>query len=213
MDVKEAMRIFNIRSIEEVNHTNIKKIWKKLMLQAHPDAGGDHALAVKYNSAYEMLKGLADNTENIAVVIGDAEQKRTIRMKLNELISIYNDGKEIEYRNESNDTIKVCKYNINKFRVLLEIPIEVTFKGNTGITTSIVVKNIKDDYSVAVKVEDDNRFEPADIEVKVHNKCIKVKMMQTILGCIFRLDSNICVHVQIERVDVRGQKDTESVNN
>ena len=213
LNIKEAMKLFNINDVEEISEDNVKKKWKKLMLEAHPDRGGEHTLAVKYNEAYKLLKQCASKLNTYIMISRKEEAAKTFLISLLDLIELYAKDKGIKCKSKSGENFEITKYNINQLRVLLEIPIELTFREVTESNSFIVIKNIKDNYNITIQVEDNNIFEPVEVTIKLSDKEIKTTMSQPIMGFLFKMDYNIYVHVQIERIDRNGQKDDEDIDN
>lgn len=54
MNTSDALRIFNINEVGDL--TQLHKTYRKLAMQAHPDAGGSSQEFFKLQTAYELLK-------------------------------------------------------------------------------------------------------------------------------------------------------------
>lgn len=57
MNLSEALSVFNMKSIHELDEDTLKKRYRKLMKIYHPDSNtGNSDISIKVNSAYSILK-------------------------------------------------------------------------------------------------------------------------------------------------------------
>ena len=54
MSAPEAEQLFGLT--DRYTAADVKKIWRKLSLQHHPDKGGSTEMMKKVNAAYDLLK-------------------------------------------------------------------------------------------------------------------------------------------------------------
>lgn len=56
MTARQALDIFDLKNTNEVTEDILKKMYRKLSKENHPDLGGDASMQIKINRAYEVLK-------------------------------------------------------------------------------------------------------------------------------------------------------------
>ena len=66
MKINDALKIFELENIEDINNFELSKIYKKIALKVHPDKGGNAEKFKDLTTAYDMLKTLNElnNVEN-----------------------------------------------------------------------------------------------------------------------------------------------------
>ncbi len=209
MDIKEALALFNITSLDELDTNDIKKKWKKAMLKVHPDAGGDPKLAAKYNNACEVLLEYTEKLKEYKQLIEKSKVEVCI-ITLTDLIKIYQ-GQVLE-STITNDKGKqksiLSRENMNSKRVILNIPVDVSLNGVESRHECLVLYSNRDEYVVTVQLKDNDMFGEAEVKVGLYDKEISTKMTYSRMMFQFRFEYNILVYVQIERIEEHGQKDT-----
>jgi len=58
MKINDALKIFELENIEDINNFELSKIYKKIALKVHPDKGGNAEKFKDLTTAYDMLKTL-----------------------------------------------------------------------------------------------------------------------------------------------------------
>lgn len=162
MNNYEALRIFGINSINNINETEIKRIYRDLMKKNHPDIGGSIEIAAKINEAYniinEMLKNISKSTKK--------ESCPTLIMKLSDLIRIYN-GINVTYGNKSGDKIIINKSNINSYNIHINITGKIIANGDVIEIDQYQAKNIENIYNINVKYKAKKYNENVKIQINI----------------------------------------------
>lgn len=213
MDYKEAMKLLNITSLNDINAENVKIAWRKQMKLVHPDSAGQDEvraaelskIAKKTNEAYELMLKMAESLKNSPILAGKNEEDYEICViDIDSLKSVYEGEEFISHMLINNKEVDVVinKSNIRtKKRVIVQIPYSVKFGDKAWEDIAYSTWNIKDDYAFKLNIEDTNIEEARDLKISLSNKEIKCTMTEKVVRLMFRLDKNIVVSIQVERVN------------
>lgn len=117
MKINDALKIFNLENIEEINNFELSKIYKKTALKLHPDKGGNTEQFKDLTTAYDMLKTLIE--------LNNVEKNNNNKINiLNQMIinvnNFYNNNEHVKHfvsiftnkiNNYINRIINNMKYN------------------------------------------------------------------------------------------------------
>ena len=70
MDIPTAMSVFGLSSYDELDSDSLQKLYRKLAMKNHPDAGGEDTKFANIANAYEVLKGLVGKTGGETFPVG-----------------------------------------------------------------------------------------------------------------------------------------------
>jgi hypothetical protein len=202
MTYDEALKIFNITDTTEETVDSLRKKYKKLMIQYHPDNyKGDDTLAKDASVAFDLLKKVIDTVNNDIILNGrinnTVKKKKNLIVSLKTLNKLY-EGGSITIGNE-NHKRTVFKEDLKTFNTLIELDFNLVVNGVYYSYHDLLKYDFSREFNVNLDIIVDNLDEPTDIEVSLddetntfHNiKSHKVIMILRPYNNNFKLSINL----------------------
>jgi hypothetical protein len=210
MNVKKALKIFGLQTLEGLNDGILKVKYRKLMKKHHPDLGGSEEKAREINEAFEVLKKVLEKVKSFDFMgsgnggVGRKEGKReyVCLIHFDDLFRIY-DGYGIMLGNEKGSLI-LDRSGLNIHRVILAVGVSIIYKGRRIDVSDFVVYNLRDEYTVTCAIQDNDVNNPSEIEIHAYGKVIKTTIDSRTLTARFRFNYGIKLVAHIERVCDNG---------
>lgn len=201
LDILKALRIFDISDINELDDIVLKKRFREIMRKGHPDLGGDEEKAKEVNIAYGIIKKALRELKAYKEVTKKEEEIMCI-IPLNKLVDVYL-GEELKITG-SDKVVTLSRGKLSKFKIILNIKVDIVYKGNTYTFEDTCVSNIKDEYSVTCKIVDSDVSSTEGITIKSCGKVVSVNMRGRRLNVLLSLDKLVKLTICVERVERNG---------
>lgn len=200
LNIADALKLFSIDDLRELNETNLKKKFRELMRENHPDRGGDEEKAKQINEAYSILKKYLENPQvHIAV-----KQKQPIMCKipLDKLYDIYENNEDVQLQGNGERFI-LNKSNINKNKVIVNIEVDIEVNGEVQKFNCIKQLDIWNKYKIDCKLCV-NGSDISDITIKAHGKTVNTTVGLRGKDIKLTYGKYIELTVSIERIECNG---------
>lgn len=199
MDIIEAMRIFGYSGIDQITEQNIKKTYRVLMRQNHPDIGGDTETAKKINDAHSTLNDSLKKLEAFNALVNSTAKNQEIPCILGfmDYINLYSGTQmDVVYNNE---THRLNARTLNKFRCLLDTNITVRCNGESQNLSRLFALNSSDVYQFNATVNVSSLDDKLDITVFGYGKSKSITVEGSNVILVLDYEYNIKIKVRIER--------------
>ena len=200
MNTLEALEIFNIVDISNIDETLIKKVYRAWIRKNHPDVGGNTESIMKVNCAYELLGKLIDKLKKYKEL--SKKEMVTWLIPFDKLSKIYM-GESIE-GTHNNSKITLSRKNLKSDRVIVLITANIQYKGNILPFEGLCVTNQKDEYTLDCKIADKNALSSEDIKIKISDKEVNTIINGNRLDIKLSFDNLVKLTIHVERVVENG---------
>lgn len=223
MKALDAIRIFDITDIYEIDRQDLVKRYRNFMKKYHPDLCTDKRLKALYeekskeiNEANEILNRLLDSIESEKKLV-DIQRKDIVVaiIPFDKLLDLYNGG-ELELRGSKGGqetTFKLTESNVKSMMISLLCEIRIEINGNTYEFESIQKVNIKDEYEIEciIDVCDSYLLQQSDLDVRImgYGKDVKVKLSSNPLKLKLNFNGLAKLNVNIYRKLIDTNDNTE----
>lgn len=194
----EALKMFGVENGKDINEEGIKKKYRKLVKEYHPDCCGNDEMYKKVQDAYKDIKLYIAAVKEEAATM--EEKKRSYTIELGDLLNIFK-GKVINVGNSP----KLDRDSLNTFKVFVKIVVNVSINGVISEYSFIKPRNIKDEYSVEIIINDADFSKPLEVYISVLDKKINSSMDVAKMNFRFNMDYISQVNVSIHRVLLEEQ--------
>lgn len=177
MNTQEAISIFNITDIFDEDTQSIKKRYKKLALEYHPDSkNGSTELMAKLNDAHKILNSTIKKVEQFNK-INSRNQMNSILIPLESLIKIYSGESVTAYSHGDKKVSKtINRETLKNNNIIIGIDIGIENRGVLNVYNELQPLSEINNYTVNLDLFVDNIFDTENITIKIldYNKTIKV---------------------------------------
>lgn len=195
MRLEEAVKIFEIQDIAEINKEVLKTTYRSLMKKYHPDVCPDGTeKAQEINEAYDVLSSVIKDL----TLLSNVKSKDAVVcvIPLEWLPEIYK-GKTYSIKSsqdKSNPTLKIDKGSIRKYRTILNIPVDIKIDNTVRNYNIPVIWRIDDNYEVDIELEGKYRGKGINIQVGLLDKQLNLSMKDQI-ALLFKFEPGIKVKI------------------
>ena len=196
MDLLDALKLFEIDSIINVNEADLKKKYRKLIKLNHPDLGGSENKSMEIISAYDILKKSIETLKNIDILSKSSTE--TVIISFENLIDILK-GKSISYTANSKNIINISKENINRYNIIVEIRIKIEFNGVCREYTKFEVRTISDSFTIHCKYAALNLTDTIETKIIAYGKNVDLKLSNPNVNMNLTFDNRVKLKVMMER--------------
>ena len=200
MNILEALMLFDIENINNLEETVVKSKFRELIKKNHPDIGGDEEVAKKLTVAYEVIKKFLKELKMYKQI--SKKELVTWLIPFEKLSKIYM-GEYLEVTNETG-TIRLTRKNLRSDRVILLILVNIQYKGNVFSFENLCVTTIKDEYTIDCKLVDTTVSNAEDIKISAYDKEVNTTINGNRLDIRLSFDNLVKLTVHIERVAEHG---------
>lgn len=208
MNISKALKLMQIDNI--MNETALKKQFRKLMRENHPDSGGSHEIATELNKAYEFLLEAHKNSKTseeahdnfMNQVFKEKTREKSINISIQALDKLF-EGKALR---DKNGKEVVSRENLGNVRLLVngDITVKVTSNGEEKVFThkGIALYNssaLAGEPNIIYKFRVEDGFDnDVHIEISLNGKTTKGNIRQKNVNIKFNYVRYL-VNIQIER--------------
>lgn len=212
MNLREAIKLFEVTDIYNESDKALKKKYKKLMVKYHPDNyNGDESKSKDINIAYNILKSLVKDSKQLEwenkQKIENENQSKLLIISIKDLIDIYK-GKIITVDNININSKKLRRYNI-----MVESKVSLTHDNNKKEFIAYEKWNNEDKYkihcSIDIKDKDLNDLEEVKINIPECNSDRDIKFKSQSIKFVVTLDFNIKLEIIIDK-KIKNKKDSSN---
>lgn len=203
MEVFEALKYLGFDKIEGVDTQTIKKRYRELSKENHPDLGGDSEKFRLITESKDVLERYIRNVEKIKRMC-KANKSHTAIVTLEELLGMYH-GKTKQLGNDYELTASNLKSN----NIFIAIKCSITLD-DVQVTKEIATPyRIDDNYKLFCRIPDSDINAERSLRIILNDKDIRSVMGKA--SKIFSINFENLVHItlQIERVQ---QETKENAN-
>lgn len=194
MDISKALDIFKIDNIANVNKDEIKKIYRRLMRENHPDLGGSQEFAKSINEAKEILDQAVNSMQQYNVRVNEIP---TIIISLGSLVDIYN-GKTVKVSGDKGE-LELTRSNINRYNAIIEINIDVQYNGISCNYHKFEARNSRDEFTIQCKYRTRTLSEEVYTKIQAYGKNINIILKDQNVNMNLMFDGLIKLKVMLER--------------
>lgn len=200
MNMVEALDIFGIDSFSDIDEKGLKRIYRQLMIQNHPDLSGDTQKAQEINEAYESIKNIYSQYK----FYESFKRKEEILciIPFVKYISLY-DGGEITLGGQSNK-VNLTRYNLRANRVILDINWSIQVDGCVNQFEQLLPRNDSDEYTVDCKVYTKSIKDSPFIVICCNDKSFSITFDTVNITVSFLFDNNIKLKIRIEKGEINN---------
>ena len=195
MEIIEALRIFGIDSLDEINKDNIKKIYRAKMKLNHPDIGGSDKVARELNEAKDVLDLAIESIEMVSN--GNNNGVKTVIITFGDLLKIYN-GETIKVLSNDN-LVDIDKRTINRYNVIVDIRIEVQYNGVSWEYQKFELKSIRDEFSITCRYRVSNIGDSVNTTIRAYEKNININLTEAYMNMNLTYNGIVKLKVMFER--------------
>lgn len=192
MRVEKAYTIFGLTPYSHIDERKIKKIYRKLMIEHHPDHGGDVEKSKDINEAKTVLDGVAKALSS-GVPVGGAVSNSSMQIiPFDSLSKIYG-GEEWEGHE------RLTKDNIKNKNVFLNIEVSVVVNGHEFEFSGLDHVKSGDNYRIFCEVKANRIDTPLSLKVVAYGKEVNLEISGGNASVNLTYDHNVRLSVVIER--------------
>lgn len=196
MGIEKALEIFRIENIDFETDDTLKKKYRTLMKENHPDVTGDTNKAQDIGKAYSILKNVLKQL-NMLKLVNKQKEVLNIILPLHKLIDIYN-GESVSIKN--NDTnIVITKETLNRHNVLILSELSLRHNNVDQVFTSINTRDLSDTYEIQCEIYVTDITSEETVGIKIEDKVKTLKIKSQSLRLRLVLNYNINVEVLITK--------------
>jgi len=192
MNVVEAMRLLEIEDFRGLQVKDVKRVYRKLMREHHPDKGGEVGKAQLLNEAYMIAQ---DAIKKLKVSEGKSSQA-VIVIRFCDLIELYR-GKEVSGVSKHGE-IFVDRKNIRTLNTYVEAEMRLVVGSYESRFSELNRWNIKDEYVIRGYLDCVDIGNEVDVVVKVNGREIPIRLKDKVILAL-KYDHGIKLKVIIEK--------------
>lgn len=195
MILKEALEIFGVQSISELDKLKIKTTYRELMKMYHPDVySGGIEKAQQINEANELLLSILENVNKLNLI--GVKKEEVCLIPFEWLIEIYKGASyTIASRTGGDkDKIDINKKSIRVHRVIINIQINISVNNITESYNRQVIWRMNDNYEVDIKLEHKTKGKEEVVKINIMNKQLELTVTDHV-EVIFRFEPGIKVRL------------------
>lgn len=200
LSIEESLNIFGISSITSINEDSLKKTFRRLIRNNHPDLGGDITKAQKINEAYSLLKDALHKRQSVPKE--ENHVRMVCKIRLEDIVEVYK-GRSLIMASDNGEKIIITKDNIDKYKVIVVETVEISYRNEWLKFENLEIKNKMDRYSITCRILDD-RVDVQEITIKAHEKTVTKVIESNRKDIVLSFDGLVTLVVQIERIEYNG---------
>lgn len=191
MSVTDALSLFGIASLQEIDLVSLNKLYRLKIKKHHPDLFAHDSSMQKANE--DMTKLLNEANSVIMDALAKVEKESELSKQeqvfaiipYQSLIDIFN-GKSVDLKSPDNKSIKLDKTNIKSHRIAIKVLLRIESKLGVSNHTFILPVNLNDEYSVFVdyEVEESLLSESIPMDVICNDKRVGINLSNISKVCM-----------------------------
>lgn len=197
INIDSAMEIFGIDNISNVDTTELKKKYKNLMRQYHPDVykGGDDK-AKEVSLAYNMILSISEKLSQLAS-LGSNKGTSMIFITLSELIKLYN-GETLSIK-VKDKMEEFTKSDIRQHNTYIISDVMIYHNGLHLTFTNTEPWNLKDEYNVHCDLYVNNLTSDDEVRIGILDSMKDIHFDTESIKVVIREKFNIKVAVTLNK--------------
>lgn len=206
MNLREALKLFNVDSLSYIDSDELKKKYKRLMIKYHPDnCNGKEDKAKDIVSAHIVIMSVLKEIEKYNSIVQGSKSRTVMSIiPFEVLFDLYN-NKVITVGN-GEDKVDIDKNSMLKHDIKIMFDIAITVNNVTTYTN--VIKNaemLRVYDNIVVDVEVINK-DPISMTVELYSIKRDIDFTFEMIKIPFKFDNNIKVNITLRKKLKQSEK-------
>lgn len=198
MSIEQALQLFEVNDISDIDKDQLKKKNRELNKKYHPDNAktGNQEKFLLVKEAYDFLSDALEKIKQYKDLYKETKLE-TIVIPLSKLIDLY-DGKVLSVGN-SDGTMDLDKSTMMKNNTLILSDVSIEHNGLVTSFDNIQPWNVNDSYSIDCVIPVEKLGDSEKIKIKLYDKEMNIDMKYQSMKLKFTLPHSVKVEVNVSK--------------